>query len=481
MLRVLGSGTRTCDGLSRRELLTAGGLTACGLSLPALLRAEAESVQTRRTGKARSVLLLYLFGGPPKHELFDPKPQASEQIRGPFGSIATDLPGVRFCELVPGISRWLHRSTLVRSGTHPHNDHSAGLLYTMTGKKARKLESAVPILPTQAPSMNSVVQYLARDEQRILPASVWMPCYPGWGQASRRPGAYAGLLGRQYDPFITACELHETREHSDFYDADIQKGRIVLPDSGFPAGVTLDRLDRRRTLLRQFDEQRRKSKVAPQGLDFYRQQAFDLLTSTNSPNSPWRAFTVDDEPASVRDLYGRNLYGEAALVARRLIERGVRLITLQWESFEQRDGDGPAWDTHKDHFNIVKNFRAPVLDKAFSGLCEELSAKGLLDETLIVVMGEMGRTPKVNRNAGRDHWSYAYDVLFTGAGVKHGVVFGESDNAGAYPISHPVGPEDIIATVYAALGIDTGSFIFDTADRPHPIAQHGRPIEGVLA
>jgi len=462
---------------SRRGLITAGAASALGLSLPELLAAESLS---ELTGRARSVVLLYLFGGPPKHELFDPKPNASEQIRGPFGVIDTDLPGVQFSELVPKMSRWLHKSTLVRSATHPHNDHSAGLLYTMAGKKARKLESAVPTLPTQAPCMNSVLQYLSRNEQRDLPASVWMPCYPGWGQKSHRPGAYAGFLGSQYDPLITTCELQETRPRKDFYDASVQKGRITLPETALPDGMSLGRLDRRRTLLRQVDEDRNATDEFAR-LGHFQQQAFDLLTSSNSPNSPWRAFGVEDEPASVRELYGRHLYGESALVARRLIERGVRLVTLYWESFHQRDGDAPAWDTHRNHFNIMKDFRAPVLDQAFDGLCRDLESRGLLDETLVVVMGEMGRTPKPNGGAGRDHWSYNYDVLFTGAGVKHGVVFGESDTIGAYPKSHPVGPEDIIATVYSAMGIDTSATIQDTANRPHPIAQHGRPIEGVLA
>jgi len=485
MLQLLGSGLRTCDGVSRRELLTAGSATALGLTLPQLLRAEAVQGDDlkARVGKARSVVLLYLFGGPPKHELFDPKPDAAEEIRGPFGTIETDLPGVRFCELVPRMSQWLHRSTLIRSGTHPHNDHSAGLLYTMTGKKARKLESRVPILATQAPSMNSVIEYLSRNEQCELPASVWMPCYPGWGQSSIRPGPYAGFLGRQYDPFITGCELFEPRKPKDFYDASIQKGRIALPETRLQPAVTLDRLDQRRSLLQQFDGQLRRGDTPEvrDRLDRYQRQAFDLLTSTNSAHSPWRVFLVDDESPQTRDLYGRNLYGEACLVARRLIERGVRLVTMQWESFEKRDGDGPAWDTHKNHFNIVKDYRAPVLDQAFAGLCEDMQSSGLLDETLIVVMGEMGRSPKPNKSAGRDHWSYAYDVLLTGAGVKHGNVFGESDAIGAYPASHPVGPEDIIATIYEAMGIDSSGVIHDTADRPHPIAQHGRPIDAILA
>ncbi len=481
MLHLLGHHKQLCDGLTRRDLITAGSLSALRVTLPDLLKAE--QTAGSRPGKAKSVILLYLFGGPAKHEGLDPKPDAGQDIQGPFGAISTDLPGVQISELYPRMSQWLHRSALVRSATHPHNDHSAGLLYTMSGKKAAKLESAVPVLSTQAPSMNAVMQYLSRDEQRELPASVWMPCYPGWGQASLRPGPYGGFLGRQHDPLITECQLTETRKRKDFYDASLQKGHIVLPNTKLPAEVTLDRLDHRRTLLQQFDSEQRRVEQsgAVDRLGHFERQAFDMLTSRNSPNSAWRAFDLDEEPDELRDRYGRFLYGEASLIARRLVERGVRLVTLYWESFEKRDGDGPAWDTHRNHFEIVKKYRAPVVDQIFTALCEDMQASGLLDETLLVVMGEMGRTPKPNKGAGRDHWSYCYDVLFAGAGIKQGMVYGSSDKIGAWPASNPVGPEAIIATIYEAMGIDSSGVIFDQGDRPHPIAQRGKAIREILA
>jgi len=480
MLKVLGNPKQLCDGITRRELLTAGSLPMLGLSTSDLLKAE-QNTQSQG-GKAKSVILLYLFGGPAKHEGFDPKPDAGEQIQGPFGAIQTDLPGIQISELYPKMSQWLHRSALIRSATHPHNDHSAGLLYTMTGKKAKKLESKVPVLPTQAPSMNAVMQYLGRDEQSELPSSVWMPCFPGWGQASLRPGPFGGFLGRHFDPLITECQLTETRKRKDFYDSSIQKGHVILPSTKLPAEISLDRLDRRRTLLEQFDDQQRRVEQvgAIDRLDHYKQQAFNMLASRNSPDSAWRAFDLDEEPAELRERYGNFLYGEAALTARRLVQRGVRLVTLYWESFHQRDGDAPAWDTHRNHFNIVKKHRAPVIDLIFTALCEDLRATGLLDETLVVVMGEMGRTPKPNGGAGRDHWSYCYDVLLTGAGIKPGTVYGCSDKIGAWPKSDPVGPESIIATIYEAMGIDSSEVIFDQANRPHPIAQHGKPIWDIL-
>ena len=482
MITLLGNPKRTCAGVTRRDALTAGGLSLFGMTLPDLLRAEQSRPALPSNGKAKSVILIYLFGGPPLHDTFDPKTSAPAEIRGEFGSTPTSVPGVHFCELLPQMAKWMNRSTLIRSAGHPHNDHSAGLLYTMTGKRAAKLESAVPVLPTQAPSMNSVIQYLARDEERELPASVWMPCYTGWGQATVRPGPYSGFLGRQYDPFFTSCKPHSDRECKYAYPERI-KGQVVLPEMNLPDGITLDRLDRRRSLAEQFNEELRRveqTQVADR-LEVSRRQAFDLLTSANRPNSPWRAFGVEGEDDRLQDRYGRNLYGHSMLVARRLIESDVRFVTVTWEVFEKLKIDEDGWDTHQRNFHILRDHRLPVLDQAYSALCEDLDSRGLLDETLIVVMGEMGRTPKVNAKGGRDHWSYCHNVLLTGGGVKQGHVYGSSDRIGAYPATDPVGPEALIATIYAAMGIDTSASIYDQANRPHPIAQQGAVINDILA
>jgi len=482
MITLLGNPKRACSGITRRDALTAGGLSLFGMTLPDLLRAEQAQPSLPTGGKAKSVILIYLFGGPPLHDTFDPKPSAPAEIRGEFGSTPTSVPSVHFCELLPQMAKWMDRSTLIRSAAHPHNDHSAGLLYTMTGKRAAKLESAVPVLPTQAPSMNSVIQYLARNEERELPASVWMPCYTGWGQAIVRPGPYSGFLGRQNDPFFTACKPHSENECKYAYP-EPTKGEIVLPEMDLPEGISLDRLDRRRSLAQQFNDELRRVEqtLAADSLELSRRQAFDLLTSANRPNSPWRAFSVDGEDAKLQDRYGRNLYGHSMLVARRLVESDVRFVTVTWEVFEKLKIDEDGWDTHQRNFHILRDHRLPVLDQAYSALCEDLEARGLLDETLIVVMGEMGRTPKINAKGGRDHWSFCHNVLLTGAGVKQGHVYGSSDRIGAYPATDPVGPEDLIATIYAAMGIDTNTFIYDQSNRPHPIAQQGKVLSGVLA
>jgi len=340
----------------------------------------------------------------------------------------------------------------------------------------------VPVLPSQAPSMNSVVQYLNRDEVSELPASVWMPCYTGWGQNSVRPGPYAGFLGRQFDPFFTKCHAYSDKK-AKYAHPERVKGEVRLPGMALEKSLTLDRLDRRKTLLDQFDQQRRslEENGFVERFGTYQRQAMDLLTSTSRPDSPWNAFDLSHESPGLKEKYGKNLYGNSMLVARRLVESGVRLVTVTWEVFETLNIDLDGWDTHQRNFDILRDHRLPVFDQAYSALCEDLQSRGLLDETLLVVMGEMGRTPRVNKKGGRDHWSYCHNVLLTGAGVQHGLVYGRSDKIGAYPAANPVGPESLIATIYEAMGIQTGQSILDTAGRPHPIAQGGQAIHEILS
>lgn len=484
MIRVLGTTKRLCGGFSRREMLRMGGLSLLGMSLQDLLRAE-EAQKTRpASSKAKSVILLYLFGGPSVQETFDPKPDAPREFRGEFGSIPTSVPGVHYCEYLPQMAKWMNRSTLIRSATHDMNDHSAGLLYTMTGAPPDKLESLVPTLPTQWPSMGSVIEYLTRDERRTMPANVWMPCYPGWGEAITRPGPFAGWLGRKWDPLITQCELTNTYKPKDFYDVQRHAtGRIVPLGTDLHPDITLDRFKGRWQLGEQLQAHadRVGNSEAYEGYDLYQRRAFDILAEANSAQSPWRSFDLSGETAATRDRYGRHLYGEAALMARRMVERGTRFVTICWECFEKAGADPTAWDTHVGHFPILKNYRLPALDQVYSALCEDLEARGLLDETLIVVMGEMGRSPKVNSGGGRDHWSYLYNILLTGAGVKHGYVHGASDAKGDRPTESPVSPASFIATLYAAMGIDP-SVVLEGADgRPRLLTPGGSIIREILA
>lgn len=483
MISVQGTTKQACGGWTRREMLRLGGLSLLGMTFPEVLRAEAQLSARPVKGQARSVILLYLFGGPAAQETFDPKPDAPSEFRGEFGSIPTSVPGVHFCEYLPRMARWMNRSTLIRSATHDQNDHSAGLLYTMTGAPPAKLESLVPVLPTQAPSMNAVIEYLARHERRTMPTSVWMPCPPGWGQKIERPGPFGGWLGRKFDPLITGCELRDTYEPKDFYDVQRQPiGRLVVPGTTLVPEITLDRFQARRSLAEQLQRQTDQlgNSDGYQRFDAFQKKAFEILADTSSVDSPWRAFELAGETPAVRDRYGRHLYGEAVLTARRLVERGVRFVTVCWESFEKTGSDPTAWDTHERHFPILKDHRLPVLDQVYSALCEDLQAQGLLEETLVIVMGEMGRAPQVNARGGRDHWSYLHNILLTGAGVRQGLVYGSSDAKAYAPTSNPVSPADFIATVYAAMGIDPAGFVEDSTGRPRPITPDGKPIHEVL-
>ena len=484
MIRVLGTAKQGCDGITRRDMLRLGGLSLLGLSLEDVLRAEATLPATPGKGRAKSVILLYLFGGPAVQETFDPKPDAPREFRGEFGSIPTSLPGVHFCEYLPRMAQWMNRSTLIRSATHDQNDHSAGLLYTMTGAPPDKLESLVPVLPSQAPSMNAVIEYLARGARRTMPASAWLPCFPGWGQKILRPGPFAGWLGRKWEPLITQCELRELYEPKDFYDVKHPAiGRVLAPGTQLDAGISLDRFHTRRSLAEQLKIQsdRLGNGEAYERYDDFQKRAFDILAENTGSSSPWRAFDLDAEKPALRDRYGRHLFGESALLARRMVERGVRFVTVYWESFDKAGADPTAWDTHSRHFDICKNHRLPVLDQTYSALCEDLQARGLLDETLVIVMGEMGRSPKVNGSAGRDHWSYLHNILLTGAGVKRGYVHGSSDDKAQRPESNPVTPADFVATVYAAMGIDPSGLIEDVGGRFRPMIPDGTPIREILS
>jgi hypothetical protein len=483
MLSFGGNPTRLENGLSRREALRLGGLSLFGIGLDGLLRAQAAQAQPN-PAKAKSVILLYLFGGPSLQETFDPKPDAPAEIRGEFGSVRTSVPGVHFCEHLPKMARWMNRSTLIRSATHEQNDHSAGLLYTMTGTPASSMLADLPILPTQAPGMASTVEFMARDERRVLPASVWMPCPPGWGQKITRPGPYGGFLGRRYDPFFPACELEGRYKAKDFYDVQgVCNGTVRAPGTTLPPDVSIKRLSDRKALLAELDSKAKDLESSPVAgrFDEYQKRAMEILLLGQGKQNPWSAFELDEEPRAVQERYGKHLYGRCTLIARRLIERGARFVTVSWESFEAEDGDPTAWDTHARHFPILRDYRLPILDQVYSALCEDLQALGLLDETLVVVMGEMGRTPKINGGGGRDHWSYCHNVLLTGGPVQQGLVWGSSDSKGYRPNSNPVRPEDLVATLYQAMGIDPNSVVPDVDGRPRPLLMSGAPIRKILA
>jgi hypothetical protein len=478
MLTMLGSRRRCCDGLTRRETLQVGALSLLGgFGLTDLLRAEQSQSVHLRPGKARSVILLYLLGGAPTQDMYDLKPGAPADIRGEFKPIATSAPGIQVCEALPRLARWMHRAAIVRSVNHKAGCHNP--LPSYTGFDA-PLPDIVSKRDTYPPSMGSVCEYL-KPEQANLPAYVYMPCYLGWGQVIRRPGPYAGFLGKRYDPLFTECSPYKdpgTPAESAGHP-QVLRGEPRLPESVLGPDLTLDRLNTRRSLLQQMDDRLRDGPKQQAGSAFDRvqQRAFDLLTSAKVK----AVFDASHEDSRLRDRYGRTLFGASTLIARRLVEAGVRFINVTWDVYWERlqlQYDG--WDTHTRNFPILREYNLPYFDLAFSALMEDLEERGLLDETLVVVLSEMGRTPKINSAGGRDHWTFCYGALFAGAGIRGGSVYGASDTQAAYVKDLPVSPADICATIYECLGISPEMPVHDRSGKPVPVANGGKAIREIL-
>jgi hypothetical protein len=477
MLTMLGSTRRCCDGLTRRETLKAGALSLlAGFNLPTLLTAEERRPAGRR-GRAKSVIVLNLLGGAPTQDMVDLKPNAPNGVRSEFRPISTSVPGTQVCEHLPRTSRWLHQMALVRSLNHKAGCHNTLPEYT-------GYEQVVPdntkTLATYPPSMGSVCEYL-RQSRRDLPDYVYLPCYLGWGQAIHRAGPYAGFLGQRYDPLFTEVTPYTDpglpAERPGY--PNVARGTPRLPQSRLGPGITIDRLDHRRSLVQQMDEGVRRMETLD--LDTYgrvQQRAFNLLTSNNVR----AAFNLDNEDPRLRDRYSRTIFGESTLIARRLVEAGVRFVNVTWDIYWDRhqiNYDG--WDTHTRNFPILKDYNLPYFDLTYSALLEDLDRRGLLDETLVVVLSEMGRTPRINGAGGRDHWTFCYSTMMAGGGIKGGAVYGESDPQAAYVKDRPVSTSDICCTIYECLGIDPDMTVPDRSGRPIAISHGGQPLREILA
>ena len=480
MITMLGSPRRCCDGVTRRETLKVGALSALGgFGLPEWLAAsEAGRV---RPGKAKSVILLYLLGGAATQDMFDLKPDAPVEVRSHFKPIATSAPGVQVCEHLPRMARWMHRAAVVRSVNHKAGCHNT--LPSYTGHEVMLRNISMPS-GDHPPSMGSVCEYLRHTSgiQSDFPDYIYLPCHLGWGQNIRRPGPYGGFLGKRFDALTTACEPYKAPDTPEVVPGKPQTvyGMPRIASSKLPDGITIDRLSSRRGLLRQVDDELRQLE-ATQAVESYSRhkgQAFDLLTSSSMRS----AFELHDEDPKVLDSYGRTLFGHSTLIGRRLVERGVKFVNVTWDLFWDRVKiDYDAWDTHQNNFGILKENKLPGLDQTYSALMADLEGRGLLDETLVVLMSEMGRTPRVNSRAGRDHWTYCYSVVFAGAGIRGGSLYGESDGQAAYVKDLPVSTSDVCATIYHCLGIDPEYRVPDRSDRPVEIAHGGRPIDAILA
>ncbi len=488
MLRVLGSRRPLCDGLSRRDLLRAGGLGFAGMTLPQLLHwkeqsAEAASHSQPSFGRAKAVILLHLYGSPSQLEWADMKPDAPAEIRGELGGISSTLPGCDVCELLPNLAKVMDRTSVIRSLTHDYPIH--GVAYALTGVPAIDVAMELsPHDPQHWPFVGSVIDYLEKRDQpsarRSVPANMALP-FPFSSRRKGevpRAGPYAAFLGSQHNPVWTNYVGKATRGIDKvlgelrFTDPDPYIG--MAPESYFyvPAatelssGITLDRLNRRRSLLGQLDDRLRATQRRAEfdQLDRYQQMAFGILESEALRG----ALDLRREQRSVRESYGQTLFGQACLAARRLVEAGSRIVSVFWDEFGLA---GHAWDTHYNHFQRMREALCPGLDQAWYGLITDLDARGLLDETLVVCTSEHGRTPQINKAGGRDHWSRVYTSLMAGGGVKRGFVLGASDKHGSDVADRPVSPKDVLATMYHLLGIDHHQTITDALSRPLPLVE----------
>ncbi|MSR32837.1 MAG: DUF1501 domain-containing protein [Gemmataceae bacterium] len=479
MLTILGSPRKSCDGITRRETLRAGALSGLGLlgaGWPAA--AQALSPDSSRPGKAKSVIMLYLLGGAPTQDMWDLKPNAPAEVRGEFKPVPTSAPGIFIGEHLPLLARWMHKAAIVRSVNHKGGCHNPLPSYTGYETLPSDIVSTKDTFP---PSMGSVCEYLGQGNTRALPNYVYLPTYLGWGQSIRRPGPYAGFLGKRCDPLFTECNPtvdNPTLEKPGFNQP--VRGVPLIADSVLAGNITLDRLDQRKSMLFQLDEQRRAMMESGAAGKFTRVQdkAFSILTSEKVR----AAFNPATEEQKLQDRYSRTLFGQSALVARKLVESGVRFVNVTWDCYwEKCKINHDCWDTHTRNFTIMKEYNLPYFDQTCSALLGDLEDRGLLDETLVVVTSEMGRTPKINGNAGRDHWTYCYSTVLFGAGIRGGTVYGASDSQAAYVKDLPASPADICATIYQCLGIDPGSHVPDQTGKPISITQGGNPIREILA
>ncbi|MCH7686922.1 MAG: DUF1501 domain-containing protein [Planctomycetes bacterium] len=478
MLRILGNATKLCDGTTRRDVLQAGAIAAFGgLSLPRMLKAESES-RLRSDAPAKAVILVNLLGGPSHLDMFDMKPEAPQEIRGEFQPIDTSVPGLQICEHLPRTARTMHLSSLIRTHSHLYNTHSP---YNILTGYSGPVVNGNHFKPSDHPSIGSVMQH-AGLRAADVPSYVWMPATPGHSQSKHRAGPYGGFLGHRYDPLFTVYDpkFRGSQQGKNVHsDPPVPFADPLLPALDSLPDVPLNRLDRRNSLLAQLDRGRANLDASGDAgnLSYFQQQAVSLLTSRKTRD----AFDLSQEPADVRERYGRNLFGSCMLTARRLIEAGVKFVGVTTES--QYDGyiGAGQWDTHSNNFKLLKNFNLPTLDRNYTALISDLEERGLLDSTLVVVMGEMGRTPKVKSNGGRDHWTQCGFILYTGGGVKRGNVFGQSDKHAAWPVDVPVSSADHVATIYHLLGLDPQMVIHDSSGRPYHIALDGKPVWGVIA
>ncbi|MEC7567063.1 MAG: DUF1501 domain-containing protein [Planctomycetota bacterium] len=440
--------TTYCDQITRRDALTVGatGLLG-GLALPEVLQMQALA-GSGRAAKVKSCIFIMLEGGPSHIDMWDLKPDAPTEIRGPFNPISTSVPGIQISEILPQCSKIVDRFSILRSHSHGDNAHQTGRHWVLTGYKPNFPDGQAKGIPFNEhyPSIGSIVSRELGHRGAIPPyIEVPEPLGPGG----------PGFFGPRYAPFTI--------------ETDPVEPTFAVRDLKVTRGIDETRFQRRRDLLQQANELGAggagvgKAKT----MDTYYEKALAMVTSPAAR----RGFNIQEEPARVRDRYGMTSIGQCTLLARRLVEAGTRFIGVSHGS----------WDTHFDNFTSHRKALVPPTDQAFSALIEDLEDRGLLDETLVVMMGEMGRTPRINKDAGRDHWSMCQTVIMAGGGIRKGAVVGASDKTASYPTTTPYGIQDLLFTIFDQMGINPRQVFPDTLGRPVPLVNGGKKIEALLA
>ncbi len=438
-------------GLNRRSWLAAAstGLASSGLVAPSRLHAETFPPRNL-AAKAKSVILIFNCGAPSHIDLWDPKPLAADNIRSRFSTIDTNVPGLQVTELLPRMARLADKLAVVRTLHHKHSSHNSGMHWSIVGRPYKIDSTLINPAPSDYPSFGTLLGWLAQREgyANPLPPYVITPFPHCDSLLYLTPGQYGSCLGVRYDPFV----LNEDPNKPDFR----------VRDMGLVDGVSAERVATRQALWSLLD-QRGQPIHTPlvSELDINQSKAWSLMTSASGSH----AFDLAQEPAHVRERYGRHSWGQSHLLARRLVEAGVRMVTTV-------NGPSITWDTHKDNDNRLKNSLVPPMETAYAALLEDLSERGLLESTLVVWMGDFGRTPIINSDGGRDHWPHCYSMVLAGGGIRGGQVIGESDKIGGEPWTRPVTPADIHATIFTALGYDPHKVTYSTTDgRPVPLSE----------
>ncbi len=441
-----------CEGFHRRDFLTMGAAGLFGLSLPQLLQLEARASNTpaaRAGRKANSVIMVWLAGGPATIDMWDLKPNAPEGIRGEFKPIQTKADGVEISEHLPKVAELTDKMTIVRSLYHTIPSHGPATVFMTTGNK--------PTPALQYPALGSLVT-------KLMPAEPGVPPYVTFSELRNGSAGQSGYLGTAYNPFVVegAGAARGAGQGT--------AGALRVRGVTLPSGFTLDQLENREKLLAGFDrgfEALDKSADLADGLDAFHKQALDILRSDRTK----QAFNVNEEKNEVRQRYGTTPFGQGALAARRLVEAGVRFVTISLG----------GWDTHNGNFNSLKTRLLPQLDQVLSALIGDLSDRGMLEKTIVYCAGEFGRTPKVNQRAGRDHWARSMAVALAGGGFKRGYAHGTTDAQGMAPATEPCTPDDVSSTVFHALGLNPHQELMTPTGRPVQLFREGRIVEKLLS